>query len=369
MPRTRIKVVHILQTAGIGGMEGRIARLARGLDPGLYDISILTLRPTSGRVVPLPAAIVPELVPVPSGLHPRALWALSRRIRKGGFQIVHTHNWASMFYGVLAGRLAGAPVVIHGEHGLNFGDVAGVSPKRLAAQRFLASLCGSVVTVNQAMADSVERTWKVPRGKIANIPNGADLQRFRPAAGRIAGGPFVIGAVGRLDKVKDLFCLINGFAMLRRRYVDHPMRLALVGHGPEAEALKSECARLGIVDVVDFAGDCPAPEEWYARFSAFANTSVSEGMSNTLLEAMACGLPLAASGIEGNRSWLREDENALFFPAGDAEALCGRLEALMLRPGLAEGMADRNRKRAEAEFDNRFFLEKYTALYRSLLRP
>jgi Glycosyltransferase Family 4 len=115
MKREDIKVLHIVQTLGVGGMEGRIARLATGLEGKGFNISILTLRPHTGRTIQFPSHINIGLFEIASGIHFWRLWLLSRRIRAGRFQIVHTHNWSTMFYGMLAAFLARVPYIIHGE--------------------------------------------------------------------------------------------------------------------------------------------------------------------------------------------------------------------------------------------------------------
>ena len=107
-------------------------------------------------------------------------------------------------------------------------------------------------------------------------------------------------------------------------------------------------------------------EAWYPRFSVFVNSSHYEGMSNTLLEAMASGLPLLASRVEGNASWLEEGRDDLFFPPADAEELARRMAELALDAALRARMGAANRLRVEREFDNARFLSRYVEIYRGL---
>jgi glycosyltransferase involved in cell wall biosynthesis len=173
--------------------------------------------------------------------------------------------------------------------------------------------------------------------------------------------------VARFDKVKNLDALIRAFA----RFIDGappvPARLVLVGDGPLRAELEAQARASGVADKVDFPGESADVPSWYGRFSVFVNCSHYEGMSNTLLEAMACGLPLAASAVRGNAEWLKDGENAAFFAPGDEEGLAGALRILAADPSARARMGRENRARVEREFSNATFLARYAALYRELL--
>lgn len=361
-----VRILHIVQSLGYGGMENRIARLARGLDPSRFAVEVLSLRPAGTGQVELPPGIRHHFFPIPSGLHPSRLFRLAAFIHRGRYDVVHTHNWSSMFYGILAATFALRPLVVHGEHGLNRADLQGVSWKRLWTQRFLARLADGIVPVNGVIAAHVAAGWRLPADRLTVINNGVDLDRFRAATPPKDGG-FILGMVGRLDDVKDIGCALRALAILRARRPAGDVRLILVGDGPLAASLAAEAGSLGISGAVEFAGGRKDVEAWYGRFHLYLNTSVYEGMSNTLLEAMACGLPLAASNVPGNSSWLVDGEHARFFRAGDAEGLADGILEFLDHPDRRASMGARNRRRVETEFDNRSFLSKYSDFYARLL--
>lgn len=365
MARQPIRILHVVQSLGFGGMESRIARLSKGLSRETHRLEVLSLRPAEKGTVELAPGTPHHLFPIPPGLHPGALLKLAAFIRAGRYDVVHTHNWASMFYGVVAGRLARGPLVVHGEHGLNRSDLAGTPWKRLWAQRALARAAHWLVPVNGPIAAYVRAAWKLDGRRMTVIPNGVDLARFRPVPP--PGEGFVLGMVGRLDDVKDIGTALDAMRMLMDRGEGRGVRLILVGDGPMRAALEDKARALGLAGAVEFAGARPDVEAWYGRFHLHMNTSVYEGMCNTLLEAMACGLPLIASDVPGNRAWLRESENAAFFAAGNASALADRISALRRDAGSRASMGARNRARAENEYDNRGFIEAYVALYDRLL--
>jgi glycosyltransferase involved in cell wall biosynthesis len=346
-----------------GGMEGRVARLARGLDPEIFQVSVMTLKPPSGRQVELPSYVPQLLHEIRSGIHPTSLASLSRVIRQGRYDVVHTHNWSSMFYGLLGGWFGGVRVLFHGEHGLD--EVGAIPFKRLFAQKSLARLVTRVVSVNASIARNVRQNWSVPQGRIVVLPNGVDLERFRPAPQEPE--VFTLGTVGRHDSVKNFPLLIDAFVQLRQRLAPAEVRLIFVGQGGLTDDLKAQCAHAGVSGLVTFVGDTTHPEEWYGRFSAYVNCSIYEGMSNTVLEAMACGLPVVVSDVQGHRDWIREGENALFAKKEDASAFADAFETLYRDSDLRKGMGERNRIRVEQEFDNCDFIRNYADLYRKCL--
>jgi glycosyltransferase involved in cell wall biosynthesis len=368
MNRKKVRVLHLLHSLGVGGAERRVLRLGLGLDPMRYDIYALTLRPTVGAVLPWP----PErhtFFQIAPGLQWRRLFGLAKFMRQSKFDVVHTHNWATMFYGVLGARLAGIPVILHGEHGRNDADRIGISFKRDALAASLARLTTRVIAVNESIADDVKARWRLQSDdRVVCLPNGVDLSRFMPCRrSDRSTGDFVVGTITRFDGIKNLPCLIRAVEIVKR---DHPLlkvRLVLVGAGPEFESLRDQVSRGCAAGSIEFAGETDKPQDWYPKFDLFANTSFSEGMSNSVLEAMACGLPIVASAIPGHQCWLREGVNTLFFPSEDASGLADCIVRFASNRSLGDQMGSENLQRVRNEYDNSNFLRRYDALYQELL--
>lgn len=367
MIQRKVRVLHLLHSLGVGGAERRVLRLGNGLDPGRYDVFALTLRPIEGAVLPWPPDHHIHF-PISPGIQVDRLVALARFIRQEKFDIVHSHNWATMFYGVLGARLARAAVVLHGEHGRNDADRAGVPFKRELIAALLARMSTKVIAVNESIAADVRSRWKLSAEQIVCLPNGVDLGRFAPPViEKSRDGEFVIGTIARFDGIKNLPCLVRAFEKMIMAHPRLNARLVMVGGGPDFEAV-SQLARQGnAAQRIDMVGETSEPEYWYNAFDLFVNASFSEGMSNSVLEAMACGLPVVASAIPGNLCWLREEENALFFPSDDASALAERLIRLATDRPLGRKMGAENLRRVRAEYDNQSFLQRYDRLYQQLL--
>lgn len=367
MTQRQIRVLHLLYAMGVGGTERRVLRLGLGLPSDRYEVHALSLRPVVGGVLPWPQGRH-IYFPISPGFHWFRLMALAKIMRTGRFDVVHSHNWATMFYGVLAARLAGVPVVLHGEHGRNDADRTGVPWKRELLAAVLARLTTRVIAVNQSIAVDILQRWRLNTKKIVCLPNGVDLRRFFPREGASPkSDEFVIGTIARFDGIKNLPCLVRAFEHVCASHPELKARLILVGSGPDVEAIRTLAQRSRSADRIDFVGETNSPESWYPQFDLFANTSFSEGMSNSILEAMACGLPIVASAIAGNLCWLQEDVNALFFPSDDDAELANCLIRFASDRALCQRIGAANLNRVHAEYDNQSFLKRYDALYQQLL--
>lgn len=363
----RVRVLHVLQTMGIGGMEKRVLRLCNGLDGATYDIHAVSLRPTDGAMIDWPKERH-HYFPIEPGLHVGRLFDLARLMRDGKYDIVHSHNWATMLYGVVAGRLARVPIVLHGEHGLNDDDRKGVSFKRESVATVIAHMATRIVAVNRFIQQQACARWRLSPKSVVSIPNGVDLERFSPCAKTSAAdGEIVFGTVARFDPIKNLPCMIRGYELFRQRQPMLKARLVLVGDGPLKGEIQALAAASSYASEIVFPGETQTPEAWYAQFDVYLNGSFSEGMSNTILEGMACGLPVIASSVPGNRAWLADGVNALFFESDNAGDLARCLEALAIDRSLAARIGKENRQRAESDYDNRAFLMRYHQLYQQLL--
>ena len=367
MTRPIVRVLHLLRSMGIGGAERRVQRLGLGLDPARYEVQAMSFYPVEGQALAWPEERH-LYFPLQPGFQWRRLTQLAAYIRKHRFDVVHSHNWATMFYGVLGGRLAGVPVVLHGEHGLNDIDRAGISGTRELLAAALARMATRVVVVNESISIDIRRRWRLGQRQIVCMPNGVDLNRFGPPVEIKADNEaFVFGTVARFDGVKNLPCLLRAFERLHRSYPNLNVRLVLVGNGPLWQTLREQAAQGSAAEHIHFAGETTEPQQWYRQFDAFVNTSFSEGMSNSILEAMACGVSVVASDIAGNRCWLRQDENALFFPSDDDQTLANCLRRLAVDRVLNRRMGGNNLRRVRKEFDNLGFLDRYGAMYQELL--
>ena len=269
--------------------------------------------------------------------------------------VLVTHNWGSIEW-ALANSLAGARHV-HIEDGFGPEERARQLPRRVWTRR-LALRRATVVLPSRTLWRIATGTWKLNPARVRYIPNGIDLTRFTPA---LPGGrPAVptIGTVAALRPEKNLARLLRAFAIVRSRHV---ARLCIVGGGPERAALEALTAALGIADDVQFAGHMAAPQDAYRGFDIFALSSDTEQMPLSLLEAMAAGLPVAATDV-GDVAAMLAEPNRRFVTATSDEALAGALSALLDDPALRATLGGANRARAETDYDQQIMFRAYADL-------
>jgi glycosyltransferase involved in cell wall biosynthesis len=221
--------------------------------------------------------------------------------------VVHTRNWATYVEGALAATLARAPALVHGEHGTP-------SPglwRHKWAYRLLAQRTQLVVTVSDALAEHYRTTYGYWAPTIRTIRNGVDTEKFSPTADRasakaalgLAGLSPVIGSVGRLVPVKGYDVLLRAAALLVRQRPD--ARFLLIGDGPEKTNLQALARQLGLENHVHFAGEQADVVPFYRAMDLFVSSSHSEGISNVILEALACGVPVVGTEVGGTPEILR----------------------------------------------------------------
>ena len=339
---TLIRVVHVLYSFGTGGLEKGIATVASHASPGFEHV-VMCLGRSGGSARLLPESA--ELIEMdkPSGNSLAFVWRMSREFKRLRPHVVHTRNWSGMD-GILAARIAGIRRVVHGEHGWGMSDLLGQSPRRLRVRRLFSRWVREYTCVSRAMVRWLEDEVRVGK-PVTQIYNGVDTEVFRPgpdggvrAELGIPGRSFVIGSVGRLDPIKDHSTLFRAFVRLREAVPD--ARLLVVGDGPERERLESE-AGPGVV----FLGNRTDVPRVLRALDVLVLCSRNEGISNTILEAMASGLPVVATRVGGNPELVVPGATGELVSPGAPGEISDRLLRYVRDPMLAKahGMAGRKR--------------------------
>jgi glycosyltransferase involved in cell wall biosynthesis len=207
---------------------------------------------------------------------------------------------------------------------------------------------GALVTVSEANAHYIAKSFGVPRNRMDIIPCGIDIERFSPD-GEKAEPPHVI-CIARLRPIKNHSLLLEACAVLRDRGVNY--RCVLLGDGPAGAPLQAECGRLGLGTVVHFAGAAEQDQvrDWLRRAALCVLSSDSEGMPVSLMEAAACGVPVVATAVGGVPEVVQHEKTGLLVPAGDASALAAALEQLLCDPARRERYGVAARQRALERF-------------------
>jgi len=264
--------------------------------------------------------------------------------------------------GLLARWLADIPYVVS----LRGGDVPGTEPglnfvysllapmRRLVLRKAVAVVANSTgLKALSEAADPVEATV---------IPNGVDTDFFRPSSTR-GDRPFTFLFVGRFQPQKNLPFLLQAAAALRREAVI-PFRVVLVGDGPMRSELKRQSSALGLEDVVLWHGWCSKEKllTHYREADCFLNPSLYEGMPNTVLEAMACSMPVVASNVPGNNAVVLPGETGFLFELSDLPQFVTMMCRLLAEPTMACTMGDTARTRVATDFSWKNVAQRYLGL-------
>jgi glycosyltransferase involved in cell wall biosynthesis len=310
-------------------------------------------------------AVPLTLLPVPhapgAGLQARlaAMHGMLRRLRPA---TLVTSNWGSIEWAMA--RLARPGLRhLHTEDGFGPDEAQGQIPRRVVVRRLVLRwseiALPSTVLLRAARAD-----WRLPEARLHHIPNGLDLGRFRP--GRTAPGDLpppgegpVIGTVAALRAEKNIARLLRAAALLRTEGVT--LRLLVVGDGGERAMLEGLARELGLTAVTRFAGHIPDPSASYAAMDVFALSSDTEQMPFSVMEAMACGLPVAATEVGDLRAMLAPP-NLPNLAALDDAALAAALRPLLADAGLRARLGQANRAKAERDYDAEVMFARYAAL-------
>lgn len=355
----KIRVLFVLLSLEIGGMEQVVADLIRSLDGESFEPIIACLESKGPIAVELEREGVrvmqlPRMVPIASFLYPTEL---VRSIREERADVVHVHS-GCWHKAALAARIAGVKNVIYTEHGRIFPDSRTV----MFLDRLYSPLTRHVVAVSKDLAQYMAREVGIAAGKISVIINGIDEGRFPSGKGDCTERPVRIGIIARLAPVKNIEMLLRAMAEVRTGKCE--ALLAVVGDGPERGRLEALATELGLGETVEFHGfrrDIPSV---LRDIDIFALSSRSEGTSITLLEAMAAGKPVVVTNVGGNTDIVRDRVNGFVVPSGDATAMAKALLALVENPRLRLEMGAANVARVSERYSIRAMTRRYEDLYR-----
>jgi glycosyltransferase involved in cell wall biosynthesis len=288
--------------------------------------------------------------------------------------VVHSTNWGTLVETSLARRWAGVPWHVHAERGLQF-EWRRRSAMRRAVRDWvmkrMLSRADQVVVPAYAIRDDLVRRFGRGFGRLAVIPNGVerlpcgaavDDRRIVRAELGISQAALVLGSVGRLVSVKGFELAVDVTARLVQTGCD--VHLVLVGDGPERDSLREQARTAGIGGRVHFAGRRADVGCWLNAFDIFVNTSRSEGMSQSIVEAIAAGLPLVVTDVGDHRVLVDgSDACGHVVPADDAAALTSTLRALVASPEACDRLRENARKRYQRQYTVERMVTAYETLY------
>jgi sugar transferase (PEP-CTERM/EpsH1 system associated) len=371
---TRPLVVHLLHRFDTGGLENGVVNVINHLPAFRHAVVAVTEITDFKQRVKAPGTQFIALHKPPGQgfwLYPR-VYKLLRELRPA---VVHTRNLGAMEF-QLPAWAARVPLRVHSEHGWDTNDLGGVSRANQRLRRVYGVGAHRFVALSKAIESYLTGPVGFARDRVLRICNGVDTQRFAPATVAPEAWPYrrgehlVIGAVGRMQAVKDPLNLVDAFLRLRALCpTDWPrLRLAMLGGGPLLEAARERLAQAGAVDQAWLPGDRGDVAQLLPHFDIFALPSQAEGISNTLLEAMACGCAPVATDVGGNPELVENGANGLLVPPQDSAALAAALARLIGDVALRQRLAEASLARVRSQFSLDGMMAAYGALYASAAR-
>lgn len=370
-------VAHVIHRFQMGGLENGLVNLINRTPPGRFRHALVCLTESTDFRDRLDDPDVPVVsLHKQEGKDPACYVRLWRSLRQLRPAIVHTRNYAAIDC-VAVAALAGVRHRVHGEHGWDMHDVSGTNRRYRTLRRIFRPFVSRYVSVSRDLDRWLGDWVGIPANRRTTICNGVDTARFQPPGERqplpVDGfaGPddIVFGTVGRQEEVKDPVNLAQAFVRLVRRRPDIAPRLRLVmlGDGSLHEAVHDVLRDGGVAGQCWLPGarnDVPA---LLKAMDVFVLPSRNEGISNTILEAMASGLPVLATGVGGNCELVADGDSGLLVPPRDSEGLADAMDRYASDADLRRAHGSAARRRAESRFSLDAMVAAYMALYDELL--
>lgn len=375
----QLRVAYVIHSMNIGGAERNVTRLINKLDPRQF-LPILVCLTKSGPAVEWITRDGIEVIEIGKnrGRDPGATHRLADTLRKFKVDLVHSHNWGTLLESCSAVRKSRIPIHVHAERGTVLGkiDKSGWRLKaRGIAAGFALRKCDAVVSNSTAVAKRIAERCFFPEDKVQIISNGIEELAVNHDAEHVAdvrrsfGIPadaLVLGGVGRLVPVKGFDVAIRALAecTITRAH------LLLVGDGPERTQLTDLAESLCVADRVHFAGHHEDVQNWLGVFDVFINSSHSEGMSQSIVEAMSARLPIVATDVGDSGVLISSKDNkcGILVPPNAPQAIADAVEQLK-NDSTRKHLGKLAQRRQQQFFGISRMTTQYEDLYRRLACP
>lgn len=355
-------LLHVYSTFSVGGPQVRFAALANKLGKRFrHAVLAMDGRHEACALLDPALDIRLPMLNIMKGDTLGNLRCFRTALREVAPDLLVTSNWGSIEWAVAA---IGTRIPhVHMEDG--FGpDEQFHQRRRRVLMRRLFLRRATVVVPSLLLWRIAADCWRLPLKNLRLLRNGVDLTRFAQVRPRTGKQPLVIGTVAALRPEKNITRLIRAFALVSASI---PVRLVIVGDGPERARLEAFAAAEGVGEKVEFVGYVADPAPLYQKFDIFALSSVTEQMPLSVLEAMASGLAVAATDV-GDVAEMLDAANRPYVVAHDDTALAAAMLALATQGELRAVLGAANRSRAEAEFDEAYMIAAWGDLFAGLAR-
>jgi sugar transferase (PEP-CTERM/EpsH1 system associated) len=372
--RPRPLIAHLIMRLAVGGVEKGVVTLINRMPSDRYRHAVIAMTTIEdyARNIQQPGVELAALGKQP-GKDLKVFLRLRRTLRRLRPDILHSRNLGTLDAQCMA-FASGVPVRLHGENGRDTYDLDGTNFRYNLLRRAMRPFLHGYSAVSRDLADWLVQTVHVRPERVHQIYNGVDSVKFHPRTDVDAVPPFpegapvgrfVVGTVGRMVAVKDQLTLVEAFLELlgARPELRRKLRLMVVGDGPLRQACQERLNAAGAAGVAWLPGERADVAELMRSMDLFVLPSLGEGISNTILEAMACGLPVAASRVGGNPELVQEGRTGELFPVSDRSALASAIARYCDDPARTSAHGAAARREVEARFTLDAMVRGYCDLY------
>ncbi len=368
-------IVHIIFRLAVGGLENGVVNIINRMPENHYRHAVISITDATD----FKHRITRKDVEVYC-LHKKPgrditylfrLWKLLKRINP---DVVHSRNLAALETTIVT-SLMGIKYRIHSEHGWGVKDDNLKSNlKYLIYRRLMSKFVHRYIGLSKNIETMLIENIKVPKHKVRQVYNGVDSEKFINKAKQDADSIFpnsfisndsiLIGTVGRMDPVKDQRLLLEAFIKLLDHYPDaNRLRLMMIGDGEMMPQLEKIVAQHGLEQQVWLAGSKDQVHKYMQHLDIFCLPSKNEGISNTILEAMACSLPVVATDVGGNGELIINNKTGKLVPAEDPEALAAALTEYVNDSDMRVQHGYMGRNRVLEKFSLDSMVQNYMSIY------
>jgi sugar transferase (PEP-CTERM/EpsH1 system associated) len=371
-------IVHIVHRFDTGGMENGMVNLFNSLSPERFRHTVVALTDYSDfrqRITAQPVAFHALHRAPGNGLGwTLRLWKLLRQLKP---DLVHTRNLAALEAQFVAAA-AGICATVHGEHGRDVFDLYGQNWKYNLLRRAAQPLVSNYIAVSRDLETWLRLTIGVPPRKLHQIYNGVDSTAFHPRAG---GRPDVLpsgfadassvifGSVGRMVEVKDYPAFTRAFIQMVQQQPERAdrARLVIVGEGAARATCQSLLQQAGLAHLAWLPGERHDIAAIMQALDVFVLPSKNEGISNTILEALASGLPVIATAVGGNVELVDTAVNGMLVQPGNVADMAQALLGYLAHPAWMAEQGRQARRMAEQRYSIQAMAEAYAVVYEQTL--
>ena len=355
----RLRVCHLSLTLCTGGLERLLVDFARFHDRQRFELEFIVLGETGAPAEEIQQMGCPVIqFPLTARGKLAKIRQLSDFLNQRDYDLLHTHNAYPHFYGSLAAYRSRIPVTVQSRHGRRFGETLSERMQFSIASRF----SDRVVPVSDDTGLRCKKIGWLDDSKVTRIWNGIDVDRF------VFTGPadkLTAITVSRLSPEKDLGTMLHAVKQVLQQIPQ--FRLLIVGDGPERERLEQIAAELHLTTHVEFLGERNDIPQLLSQAGFYVSSSLTEGISLTLLEAMSVGLPVVATQVGGNPEIVQQPETGALVPSANPALLASALVQMCQNQSQWTEIGRRARQRVEQYFNIRTMIQDYEKLYLDIL--